>query len=461
MKPESTRTAGRKAAPIDNNAVRGRDRALHAHSAQPRRTLLAFGCIVALCSASAAHADAVTDWNTVANQATALPLPFKLRAMAMVQIAVHDALNAIDPRYETYSVMPVAASNALPEAAVAAAARDVLIAVMPLAQHNAINSAYAAALAGLPGCPFSSACQNGIAAGQDAAAEIVSARNLDGSQDNPHLPYTLLPAPGVYQATPDQAPPFPAFANWANVTPFTMAGSGQFHALFRAPVSAVLDLGSATYTVNYAQVKAFGSKRIRASWPNSSKSRIARFWYGSAGHDWVSGLTQTITRDLGLDMWENGRLYALMAIGQADVTISVFDSKYHYSFWRPVTAIRWHNDGNRATTPDPAWTPYLVTPPYPDYPCGTPMLAGAGTEVLRDFLGTDTLRWTATSNFPGQPGVPAGSVTRRFDSFSRTADEVARSRVYAGIHFGTGCHVGVDQGEKIGRYAFDNLLRPL
>ena len=427
----------------------------------PRRALIAIACAAALFGAGPVHADAVTDWNAVANQNTPLPLPVKLRAMAMVQIAVHDALNSIDPRYARYSsAVPGAASNAMPEAAVAAAARDVLLAVTQAAQDEAINAAYANALAALPGCPVSPACQQGIAAGQAAAAAILADRNLDGAQVNPHLPYTNAPGPGVYQTTPNQAPAFPAFAGWANVKPFTISDAATFHGLFRAPVSPLLNLRSHRYTVDYNQVKAFGSKASRAAEPDSGKSRIARFWYGSAGHDWA-GMTQGIVADRGLDPWQHARLFALLAIGQADVVISVFDSKYHYSFWRPVTAIRWLDDGNPATTPDPGWLPYLVTPPYPDYPCGTPMLAGAGTEVLRDFFGTDDMRWSATSNFPGQPGVPAGPVTRSYNSFSRAADETAMARVYAGIHFGTGCHVGVDQGEKIARYAFENLLRPL
>lgn len=427
---------------------------------KPRRSLIAFCCAIALCGAGTAHADAVTDWNTIASQNTPLPLPAKLRAMAMVQIAVHDALNAIDPRYEPYSYASGAAPRAMPEAAVAAAAHGVLLAVAPEANHAAIDTAYQRALARLHGCPWKRACRNGLEAGRAAAAAILDERQSDRSQENPHLPYVLAPAPGVHQPTPDQNPPFPAFANWANVTPFTINDTARFHRRFRAPVSPVLDLRSWTYTIDYLVVKALGSKQTRARAPDSSMSRIARFWYGSAGVDWA-GMTRGIVEHHDLDMWEHARLFALLAIGQADVTVSVFESKYHYNFWRPVTAIRWDNDGNRYTRPDPGWTPYLVTPPYPDYPCGTPMLAGAATEILRDFFGTDRQRWTATSEFPGQPGVPAGPVTRTYHSFSRAADETALARVYAGIHFGTGCHVGVDQGEKIARYAFKHLMRPL
>jgi len=442
------------------NATRDSGRTPHAPP-RPRRSLLVFGCAIALCSAGTARADAVTDWNAVANQATALPLPAKLRAMAMVQIAVHDALNAIDPRYARYSPGPGAAAGALPEAAVAAAAHDVLRAVAPAAQQGAVEIAYANVLSGLSGCPGSMACQNGIAAGQAAAAAILAERSNDGSTNPPHLPYIEAPAPGTYQVTLDMpAPGVPAFANWANVRPFTIGDSVVFHGMFRAPDSDLRNLTSKTYTVDYAQVKAFGSKPIRAASPNSSKSRIARFWYGSAGADWAT-TARGIVEGRGLDLWQHARLFALLAIAQADVPVSVFESKYHYTFWRPVTAIRWFDDGNPDTEPDPSWTPYLVTPPYPDYPCGTPMLAGAGTEILRDFFGTDSLRWTATSNFPGQPGVPAGPVTQSYKTFAEAADEAAMARVYAGIHFGTGCNVGVDQGEKIARYAFDHLLRPL
>jgi hypothetical protein len=425
-----------------------------------RRALLALGCASALAAASTAQADAVTDWNAVANQNTPQPLPIKLRSLAMAQIAVHDALNSIDARYAPYSTVPGAAPGAMPEAAVAAAARNVLLAVAPAANHGAIETAYAGALANLTGCPVSPACQSGIAAGQAAAAAIVAGRSLDGAQGSPHLPYLLAPAPGVHQRTPGQSPADPAFANWANVRPFTMADGVLFRDMFRAPDAPLRNLRSQRYTVDYNQVKAFGSMANRAAEPNSAKSRIARFWYGSGGQDWATN-TRRVVEGRQLDMWQHARLLALMAIGQVDVTISVFDSKYHYNFWRPVTAIRWLDDGNPATTPDPAWTPYLVTPPYPDYPCGTPMLAGAGTGILRDFFRTDSMRWTAVSNFPGQPGVPAGTVTRTYLSFSQAADEAAMARVYAGIHFGTGCHVGVDQGEKIARYAFEHLLRPL
>lgn len=443
------------------NANYGQQRPLH--TMRHRRAALAVGCIIALCASGLARADAVTDWNTVANQNTPLPLPAKLRALAMVQIAVHDALNYIDPRYETYTVQHATNPHALPDIAVASAAYHVLKSVAPASQQAAIAAEYADALNASPDChgPAKARCKSAIAAGKIAATAIVHQRRGDHSEaSNYHRPYTLAPAPGVHQQTPDTVPTFPAFAGWATVTPFAMTSGDQF----RAPPNAILDVTSFDYAIEYLKVWMTGSKLIRAAAPDSEPSKIARFWYGSAGVDWA-GLGQAVVQDRGLDRWEHARLFALLAIGQADVVISVFDSKYHYNFWRPVTAIRQdqpgQDDGNFFTMEDASWTPYLVTPPYPDYPCGTPMLAGAGTEVLRDFLGADAVSWTATSNFPGQPDVPAGAVTRSYASLSEAADEAAVSRMYAGIHFEAGCHVGVDLGEQLGRYTFDNYLRPL
>lgn len=207
-------------------------------------------------------------------------------------------------------------------------------------------------------------------------------------------------------------------------------------------------------------MKLLGSAAARGgAQANSEKSRIARFWYGS-GSNWFP-TARAIVADRKLDQWQNARLFALLAIGQADVPISVFDSKYHYNFWRPVTAINWINDGNPFTRPQVGWLPYLITPPYPDYPCGTPMLAGAGTEVLRRFFGTDRVPYTVTSRFAAQGSVPADEITRSYASLSQAATESASARVYAGIHFRTGCHVGVTLGKKVGRYAFRHYLQPL
>lgn len=419
---------------------------------RPTRLAWSLACALAIGVPGLAQADAVLDWNERATEATAaLPLPIRLRAMAMVQIAVHDSLNAIDPRYRTYSVVAPANSSASPDAAVATAAHKVLLSVLPAPPADG----YDAYIATLPPCGSSAphCIADGKAAGTDAASAIVHERSTD-DLSHPHLPYTDAAAPGVYQLTPGV--PFAAFEGWQDITPFAIRSKRQF----RSPPSQLFNLRSWLYTANYIQVKWLGSAAARGGvHENSEMSRIARFWYGTGGHDWFA-TTRAIVANRHLDRWQHARLFALLAMGQVDSTISVFHDKYRYRFWRPVTAIRWLHDGNPLTVPDPDWTPYLRTPPYPDYPCGTPMLAGAGTEVLRNFFGTDRVPYTVTSTYaPPPPGMPE-QITRSYRSLTGAAAETAIARVYAGIHFGTGCEVGVEQGEKIGHWVTGHYLRP-
>lgn len=210
---------------------------------------LAVACALAFVIPVTASANVVTEWNEIADATTAVPLPMKTRAMAMAQIAVHDALNAIEPRYRSYSVVPTAHAHASPDAAVATAARDVLVATVP-AQAPVVNGLYAEFMAALPPCPVRHpACiDHGVLAGRNAADAILDARVGDNA-DAPPIPYTLAPAPGVHQPTPTTSWDVlasPLFAHWANVTPFGMRYGSQF----RARPSQVLRLDSFTYTLD-------------------------------------------------------------------------------------------------------------------------------------------------------------------------------------------------------------------
>ena len=437
----------------------GTTRRSHTNGRRQRLCLRTLACALAGLMPAIASADSVTEWNQIADATTAIPLPMKLRAMAMTHIAIHDALNAIDPRYRSYSIAPTANLHASPDAAVATAARDVLVSTVP-AQAATVNGLYADFMAALPPCPAAHprCLRYGVLAGRGAAHAILAARVGDHA-DAPQFPYTRAPAPGVHQPTPttswDQLST-PMFESWAGVTPFALRRRDQF----RAQPSRLFDLRSPTYTFDYLEVKYLGSAQARGgAHADSEMSRIARFWYGS-GSNWFP-TARAIAARHDLDQWQNARLFALLAISQVDVTISVFDSKYHYDFWRPVTAINWINDGNPYTRPQPGWLPYLVTPPYPDYPCGVPMLAGAGTEVLRRFFGTDYVPYTVTARFAAQGNIPADEITRRYWLLSQAAAEAASARVYAGIHFRTGCRVGVGLGEKVGRFAYRHYLQPL
>jgi hypothetical protein len=423
--------------------------------------------VSALTLPALAHADVVTDWNAI----TEAVVPRfggpqqQSRVFTMVQIAVHDALNAIEPRYSRYTQVGLAKSGASPDAAVAAASRRTLLALLaPLADSadaiDTIESVYAATVGT---GPYDAVTQVGIDVGEAAADAILALRVADGS-DTPHLPYTLLPAPGVYQPTPNPEFPSaitPSFAGWAYVTPFVL----RHHFQFEVEPGAIFDLAGEAYTRQYDEVKQIGDARVRGALPDSDKSDIARFWPGGGGN-WNRN-TRIIVNGLGLDGWQHARLFALLNIAQTDAYIANLTWKYIHHFWRPVTAIRWEDDGNPETVSDPVWRPFLVTPPYPDFPCALPTSVGSATEVLRLFFGTDDIAFTRSVNAPmvplpePMPPLPAKLITRSFDSLSQAAAEARDARVYAGIHFREGCEAGVRQGTQVGRFVVQEALRPI
>jgi len=435
-----------------------------------RRIAWVIAAVLGLGLPGLARADAVTDWNATAGSvAPRFGGPQQQsRAMAIVQIAIHDALNAINPRYESYAVVPAASASASPDAAVAAAARGVLLGLLDTVPDSqlktdaiaTVNNAYNAALATIPD---GTAKSQGIAAGMNAADAILTLRASDGSA-TPHLPYTDSPGPGVYQPTPN--PEFPAvitpsFAGWAHVTPFALHSASQF----RVEPGEIFDLASESYTREYNEVKQVGDALVRGGAPDSEESDIARFWPGG-GSNW-NLTTRLIVAGRGLDLWQHARLFALLNIAEADGHIANQDSKYTYKFWRPVTAIRWADDGNPHTTSDPGWRPFLVTPPYPDYPCALPTATGTSAEVLRRFFGTDDIAFDRTFNAGAVPlppplaSLPVKTISRHFDSLSEAASESANARVFAGIHFRSGCKAGVRLGKQVGRFVIQHSLKPL
>ena len=414
-------------------------------------------------------ADVVLDWNAVAE---AVAPRFggpqqQSRVQAMVQIAVHDALNAIEPRYARYTGLGLADPDASPDAAVAAASRETLLALLaPLPdsalKQAAITTIENAFLATVGPEPYDAPTLAGIEAGAAAAAEILALRANDGS-DTPHLPYTLPPGPGVYQPTPN--PEFPAvitpsFAGWANVTPFALRHGAQFE----VEPGAIFDLTSDAYVREYEEVRRVGDARLRGASPDSEESDIARFWPGG-GSNW-NLTTRLIVAGRRLDRWQHARLFALLNIAQADALIANQTWKYTYNFWRPVTAIRWADDGNPDTVSDPVWRPFLVTPPYPDYPCALPTATGASAEVLRQFFGADRIAYTRSFNAPPVPlpspmsPLPAKVIERRFTSLSEAVAESRAARVFAGIHFREGCRAGARQGAQIARFVVRHELEP-
>ena len=363
-----------------------------------RAGALALALLSALTLPGPAHADVVTDWNAIAEAVAPLfggpPIPSRVRAI--VQIAVHDALNAIEPRYERYTGPARAHHDASPDAAVAAAASQTLLELLAPLPDSALKQAAIAMIknaypATVGPEPYDAATQAGIDAGTAAAKAILALREDDGSA-TPHLPYTLDPAPGVYQPTPN--PEFPAvitpsFAGWAHVTPFALPHGARF----KVKPGTIFDLTSAAYAREYNEVKQVGDARVRGVLPDSEESDIARFWYSGGVN--LNQTAREIANGRGLDSWQQARLFALLNMAVADTSIATMTWKYTYNFWRPVTAIRWADDGNPDTVSDPSWRPFLVTPPYPDYPCNLPAGVGAATEVLRQFFDTDDIASSA------------------------------------------------------------------
>jgi hypothetical protein len=422
---------------------------------------------------AAAGSDAVTIWNAnagiAATEACLAPLNNPLhesRIYAMMHVAVHDALNAIDRRSRPYAFDVQADAGASPDAAVAAAARDVLvplIAQLPLELHTqacidagvaSVEAAYTAALAAIPA---GEAKAQGIAVGRAAAAAILDLRAEDGAV-GPFLNFACPQDtdPGEYQCTPGT--PFIAFEVWENVVPFVLAHSSQYRP---GPPYAV---DRKKYTADFNEVKSLGGDDVTTpSARTADQTEIALYWWESSPLKW-NRIARTVSADQGLHLWENARLFGLLNMALADGYIAMVDSKNHYNYWRPVTAIQTADtDGNPDTAGDPTWTPLRPTPANQDYASGHSIEGGAGAEVLKQFFGTDEITFQDCSETlaAGSTCSDATPVFRSYTSFSQAAAENAYSRILIGFHFRKSVEEGTEYGRKIGMRAANLYLRPV
>jgi hypothetical protein len=426
-------------------------------------------------SSAALHLEstnAVTAWNANAGEAVLAACslggyaPQEARMYAMTHAAIHDALNGIDRRSRPYAAQLTAAPGASPDAAVAAAARDVLVPVfgslsffLPAACVGAgiasVEADYTAALGAILN---GTAKTRGIALGHAAAAAILALRSADGF-DTPTVDpdYQEGTAPGEYRYTPGT--PF-AFAPrlGEDLTPFVLKDASQFRP---GPPHS---LTSRKYAADVNEIQRLGGDDvITPSARTDDQTEIARFWVESSPLAW-NRLTRAVATADGLDLWESARLFGLLNLAMVDGYIGTFETKYHYRFWRPVTAIRLADiDGNPATTADPTWTPLLQNPPIPDYDSGHAVEGGAAAEVLKRFFHTDRMSFSACSfTLPaGQTCSDASPTLRHFTRFSQAADENAVSRIYVGFHFRDAVETGMKHGEKIANRAVNRFLRPV
>lgn len=389
------------------------------------------------------HSNAIVlHWNTTAFETLQGPSYDPMlasRILAMVHIAMHDALNGIAPVYETYSLQEFD-KKADPVASVSAAAHAVLVASAPDKKEQ-LDAALAQAIKDVKS---TDAKERGLALGKIAGMAIVALRTADDVFRNPITEINNPLEPGLYQPVPPS--PFVYAPFWATLKPFSLESP---HQLRIGPMPA---LSSAEYTEDFNEVRLKGAKEN--STRTTEETTIAKFWYEFSEIGW-NRVAATAAADQKLDLFSTARVLALVNIALADSYIAGWDSKFHYDFWRPYTAVRAAGtDGNDNTTEDATWEPLMNTPPVQDYPSTHSALGNAAATVLNKLIGS-TVGFTMTST----SADPANS-TRSFTNFSQAAVENADSRVFAGLHFRFSCEGGLELGKNIGDWILSRHLRP-
>jgi hypothetical protein len=397
--------------------------------------------------------DTVTEWNQEAVRLTLLPASAlapvqQTRVMAIVQVAVHDAVNGITGKFATYLSPGPAPENASPEAAAIAAAHHALRSLFAnqATQVAQLDALYLDSLAshGL------SAGDPGVEYGRNAAVAILSARSDDHSAVA-QFPYAAPGAgsPGVWTPVSSAPGAQALLPGWGSVTPFVLHSGSQF----RPDPPPALD--SEQYAQDYNEIKIIGASN--SSVRTTEQTQIAQFWLASPTAIWNPVLRQVVaTRSL--DLSAKARAFALFYLAASDASVACWDAKYTYNFWRPQAAIRGgDSDGNDLTTGDAAWTPLHPTPRHPEYPSGHTANSGAMAATLALLFGDDPgIQLEVTLQQP----PPAPPITRQWDTFSEGIEEVIDARVYSGIHFRTADEVGARMGRQVARFVSTHALRP-
>ena len=393
---------------------------------------------------STLSADIVLYWNEVAYNAFGgakyQHSPMASRINAIVHLAIHDALNGIEEKYARYAYTGKD-RRANPVSAASYAAYTVLMHELP-AQKGFLDSALASAVHSLRN---DEANARGAYLGKEAAIAVIGKRVNDGSAKDPIGKIPASNEPGVYQTVP----PFDfVFApSWSDVKTFSLQSKDQFRSVPPPPLT------SDTYAKAFDEVKSVGYSRSNSR--TTDQTAYSKFWYEFSEAGW-NRIARTVVTSKKLDLLEAARLFALVDMALADAYIAGWDSKFHYNFWRPYTAIHEADlDGNYATAVDKDWTSSEPTPPVHDYPSTHSALGNAAATVLAGLLGDNTSFSTSS------PTALQGYNVRSFKSFSQAAKENADSRVMAGIHFRFSTEAGLEQGRNIGEWTLRHQLQPL
>ena len=405
--------------------------------------------------------DAVIRWNELLSQSIdyRMPQPLEAKIYAMVTLTIHDALNNVVPKYETYSLdnLDVDAGDiskknihSIADAAVSQAARDILVQLYP-PSTAAADALLSTMLAGIEDSELKS---RGIEIGKAASAAMLAKRQNDfplafaahsggtapGEYQSNFMPW-MVANPPVWPANAVYAP------NLGQLIPFGIMSGDQFRD------EAPYPLSSSEYLADYNETKSLGCDNCPLR--TEEQTEIGAFWIENTSSS-MNRLARTLIVDRKLDGWEAARLIGLVQMSQIDAYIASFEGKAYYNFWRPVTAIRAGDiDGVDATIGDASWATSFNTPPTPEFPSTHAYNGGAAASVFKSFFNSDQVNLNFISPY-ALPGVE-----RHVKTFTQMSYETAISRIYIGYHFRHAVEVGERQGKELGKYVFENNLREL
>jgi hypothetical protein len=395
--------------------------------------------VIALASSVvAARADVIMDWNAKADAIAAenkiLPVP-QARTMSMLHVAMFEAVNAIERRYTPYKLDLAADRSTSREAAAATAGYNILLAIYP-DQKPALDAALEASLSGIPA---TEAKAKGIELGKAAATGVVAARANDGGDAREtYRPHTTA---GAYVPTV-----VPISSTVGATTSWVMKSGSQFRPSPPPP------LDSETWARDVNEIRALGARGSTVR--TAEQTTIARFWF-LVGPPSFNPIVRQAASAKRMDVVDCARLFALAEIAANDAIVAVFEAKYTYNFWRPMTAIRNADiTQNPATPRDSSWLPLGDTPMHPEYPCAHCIVSAAVSTVLQQIVGDEFGEFSMTS--PTAPGV-----TRKWTRLRDYSDEVSNARIYAGFHYRFSTEVGKEMGKKIGDLTVATQLRGL
>ena len=386
--------------------------------------------------------DQVIQWNQELQKVLTVPgaqsaQVHPTRTLAITQIAVYDAVNGIVGGGEPFLVDIRGPRDAAPDAAAASAARTALDALLP-SQQPTIDAFFQSSLAQIGS---GEQVQQGIDFGERVADAVLAARANDGASATPPV-FTPLTGPGEYQLTPTPLTPA-GFTQTAHVTPFVLQGASQF----RPPAPPALT--SPTYIQDWQEVHSLGA--ANSTTRTADETLVGRFW--GAAPVWIvwNQIADQAGIGFGNSLEQNARELALLDTTLADGAIALYDAKYTYHRWRPITAITAADQGNPSTATDAGWVPLATTANDPSYPGAHAEFSQAGATVLDDFFGTDV--------FPISVTNATVAITRTFASFSQAANEASASRVFAGQHFRYDEEAGQALGAQVADFVVDHTLQ--